>query len=497
MRGITKRFPGVCALDDVTFEAAPAEVHGLVGENGAGKSTLLKIMSGVYRPDAGSIQFGGRDYDVFDPIEALLLGIAIIYQELSLIPDLSLAENVFAGRLPTRRGFVRWRKVYGDAREALAGLDLRVDPRTRIRDVGVGIQQMVEIARALSMDARLLLMDEPTSALTEHEEATLFQIIRTLRGRGVSVVYISHRLDEIFEVCDRITVLRDGARVATCGAEAASRSQVIQWMVGRKIESVFPKEDVEAGEVALSVKGLAQRGRLHDVSFDVRRGEIVGIAGMMGAGRTELARAVFGADPIDEGEILVEGRPVPPESPSEAIGAGIALVTENRRDEGLFLEMTTADNVTYPVLRQLTYLAGLIRTKRKREIAARQIDDLDITPRSGATTVGTLSGGNQQKVVLGKWLSTEPRIIILDEPTRGVDVGAKAEIHGLMSRLAKRGAAILMISSELPEILGMSDRILVMRDGRIVKELSREEATQARVMHYALADVPTPKPDKE
>ena len=486
MRGITKRFPGVCALDDVTFEAAPAEVHGLVGENGAGKSTLLKIMSGVYRPDAGSIQFGGRDYDVFDPIEAQRRGIAIIYQELSLIPDVSFAENIFAGRLPAVAGVVQRGRLDEHASRALGQLGLHVDPRTKVRDVGVGVQQLVEIARALAADAKLILMDEPTSALSEQETERLFEVIRRLKAGGVSVVYISHRLEEVFAICDRVTVLRDGKRIGIKATRATSRSELIEMMVGRQMNDFFPKDNRPTNREALRVRGLRRRGELNDVGLTVRAGEIVGVAGLMGAGRTELVRAIFGADPVDAKEVWVEGKPVVIQSPADAIRIGVVLVTEDRRNEGLFLNMTLADNMAYPILDQLSGLLGTLDHGRKHVLCARRIEDLRVVPPRTGALAGQLSGGNQQKVVLGKWLNTNPKVILLDEPTRGVDVGAKAEIHALMSRLANKGAGILMVSSELPEIVGMSDRVLVMRGGAIVKELCREEATQQEIMHWAI-----------
>jgi len=488
MLGISKRFPGVLALDQVDFEAGQAEVHGLVGENGAGKSTLLKILSGVYQRDEGTVRFAGRHYEAAHPRDAQEQGVAIIYQELNLIPDVSFTENIFAGRLPTRWGVVDWAEARQRSVEALSRLGLSIDPRTRIKDVGVGIQQLVEIARALSARAKLILMDEPTSALSDQEIERLFDVIRAIKQQGVSVVYISHRLDEIFEICDRVTVLRDGRKMGTKTVGETTRDELIEMMVGRQISSFFPKANEPTADEMLRVENLSRGRELRDINLTLKAGEIVGVAGLMGAGRTELARAIFGADPVDRKRVSIQGRSVAIGSPSDAIRAGIVLLTEDRRGEGLFMGMSLADNMAYPILRKLARLMGLLDHRRKRELCEQRIDELHIVPPRPEAEAGTLSGGNQQKVVLGKWLNTEPKVIILDEPTRGIDVGAKAEIHALMSDLANDGVGILMISSELPEILGMSDRVLVMRQGEIAKELSREEATQQEIMHWAIGE---------
>ena len=488
MRGISKGFPGVQALDNVDLEVGASQVHALVGENGAGKSTLLKTLSGVHQADAGSIQFMGQDYVADDPREAQDRGIAIIYQELNLIPDVSFAENIFAGRLPTRCGLVRWREMYEQAARALKRLGLDIDPRTRIKDVGLGVQQLVEIARALSSNAKLILMDEPTSALSDQEIQRLFEVIRTLKAEGVSVVYISHRLDEIFDICDHVSVLRDGRLIGSKPLADTNREELIEMMVGRKVSSFFPKENIPTEGEVLRVTGLRRGSELKDISLTVHAGEIVGVAGLMGAGRTELARAIFGADTVDAKEVAVRGQTVAIHSPADAIRAGIVLLTVDRRGEGLFLDMSLADNMAYPILRKLSRLMGLLDHREKRRLCEKRIDELRIVPANPDATAGTLSGGNQQKVVLGKWLNAEPKVIILDEPTRGIDVGAKAEIHALMSQLANDGAGILMISSELPEVLGMSDRVLVMRQGELAKELPRAEATQQTIMHWAIGE---------
>ena len=488
MLGISKRFPGVQALDSVDFEVASGEVHALVGENGAGKSTLLKILSGVYHRDEGTMRFEGREYEAAHPRDAQERGVAIIYQELNLIPDVSFAENIFAGRLPSRWGIVRWREAHEQAAQALSQLGISHDPRTRVRDVGLGVRQLVEIARSLSSQARLILMDEPTSALSDQEAKRLFDVVRAITRQGVAVVYISHRLDEIFSICDRVTVLRDGKKIGTEAVADTCRDELIEMMVGRQVSDVFPKSNTPRPEEALRVEGLRRGRELKDIALHVHAGEIVGVAGLMGAGRTELARAIFGADPVDAKKIAVRGRTVRVASPADAIRAGIVLLTEDRRGEGLFMGMSLADNMAYPILRKLSRLMGLLDHRRKRHLCEQRIQELRIVPPRPDALAGTLSGGNQQKVVLGKWLNTEPKVIILDEPTRGIDVGAKAEIHALMSRLADDGVGVLMISSELPEIIGMSDRVLVMRQGQIAKELSRDEATQQEIMHWAIGE---------
>ncbi len=488
MRSISKRFPGVQALDRVSVEVKRGEVHGLVGENGAGKSTLLKILSGVHRPDTGSVEFDGQPYRPGNPLEAQRRGIAIIYQELSLIPDVSFAENIFAGRLAHKAGAVQWREVYARAGEALAKLGIEADPRMLVRDVGVGVQQLVEIARALASHARLILMDEPTSALSDQEAERLFQVIHTLKGQGVTVVYISHRLDELFRVCDRVTVLRDGTKVGTKAVADTTREELIEMMVGRELDDVFPKTNTPTRREVLRVAGLRRRGTPREVSLSVHAGEIVGVAGLMGAGRTELLRAIFGADPVEAKEVFVDGDRVSIDSPADAIHAGIALVTEDRRGEGLFLGMALDDNMAYPILPRLAGLLGRIDHGRKRALAQQRIAELGVSPPNPSAKAGQLSGGNQQKVVLGKWLNAAPKAILLDEPTRGIDVGAKAEIHRVMSQLADRGVGILMVSSELPEVIGMSDRVLVMRDGVIAKELPRGRATQQEIMHWAIGE---------
>jgi len=498
MRHITKDYPGVRALDDVSFELRPGEVHALVGENGAGKSTLMKVLAGAVLRDAGEILVAGEPVEVTSPHDAMDAGVSVIYQEFNLVPYLSVAENIYLGREPKLPlGLVDWRSMRAGAAEALARIDARISPRAVISELSVAEQQMVEIARALSVDARVIVMDEPSATLTEHELDSLFAQIRSLKAAGVGIVYISHRLEEIFHIADRVTVLRDGHWIGTEDVADVDHASVVRMMVGRELrESAVPAAEA-LGEVMLQVEGLSRAGVLHDASFELRAGEILGVAGLVGAGRTELARAIFGADRRDAGRILLNGEEVPLASPAEAIRRGIGFVTEDRKLQGLVLEMALKENVTLANLGAVT-TGGFIRRGIEDGAAADFVRDLDIrTPSINQRTLN-LSGGNQQKVVLAKWLfavgqsgriedshGDRCRILIFDEPTRGIDVGSKAEIHDIMRRLAGDGVGVIMISSELPEILKMSDRILVMREGRIAGELSREEATQERIMMLA------------
>jgi len=486
MRGISKYYPGVVALDNVDFSLARGEVHALVGENGAGKSTLMKILAGAESKSRGEILLDGEPVTIDSPHRAMDLGISIIYQEFNLVPHLSAAENIFLGREPTRLfpGWVDFGKVYGESRRLMDSLGMRLDVRAEVRSLSVAQQQMVEIAKATSRQSRLIVMDEPSATLTDHELTNLFSLIRSLRERGVSVIYISHRLEEIFAIADRVTVFRDGRHIATRPIGELDRDEIIRMMVGRELKESIPKQPAEPGEVVLEARGLTRAGAFRDVSFSVRRGEVVGLGGLVGAGRTEVARAIFGADPLDAGEIRLEGRPVRVHSPRDAISLGIGLVPEDRKLLGLVLGMAVRENVT---LANLAAVApgGFINPARERAIAEKYIHDLMIRTPSGEQTVRNLSGGNQQKVVLAKWLFTDSKFLIFDEPTRGIDVGSKVEIYQLMNALTAQGVAILMISSELPELLGMSDRILVMHEGRLAGELPRAEATQERVMHLA------------
>ncbi len=482
--GVSKGFPGVQALVDIDLEIRGGEVHAIVGENGAGKSTLMKILAGIYQPDAGSLQVDGHVVQLSGPRQAMALGIGMIHQELNLAPNLSVAENIFLGRAPTRLGLVDWRRLDLQTRLLLERLGIELDGRASVEDLSVARQQMVEIAKALSLNARIIIMDEPTSALTERETATLFQIIGRLKAEGVAVVYISHRLEEIFRIADRVTVLRDGRLVNSLLVADTTPALLIGMMVGRELTALYPKEPVEIGAPVLEIRSLSRAGVLHDISFVLYQREIVGLAGLVGAGRTELVRAIFGVDPIDSGEVLIDGRVVHIRGPREAIRRGIGFVTEDRKLHGLVLGMTVRENATLASLSEIGRL-GLIDFARERTMAADYVRQLDIRAPSVEQEVNNLSGGNQQKVVLAKWLATRPRILILDEPTRGIDVGAKAEVHALMSRLAAAGVSILMISSELPEIMGMSDRILVVRQGRISAEFTRQGASQEKILAAA------------
>ncbi len=485
LRNISKRFSGVEVLHQVPFSLRPGEVHALLGENGAGKSTLVKVITGVHQPDGGEIFLHGQRIEFADPRVSLQAGIAAIYQELSLFPDLSVAENIFVGRQPTKAGGrLDWRTLYREAEQLLASLGVHLDLKQKARNLSIAQQQMVEIARALSIDARILIMDEPTSSLTLTEVAELFNLVRRLRQQGTAIVFISHRLEELFEIADRVTVLRDGAYVDTRPLADVSRDELIRLMVGRTIANLFPKQEVEAGAVALKVENLTLDGVFENVSFELRRGEILGMAGLVGAGRTDVARAIFGVQPPTSGRIEVEGKPVAITSPQQAIGLGLALVPEDRQLHGLIPPMNITSNISLPMLGNFAR-RGWLRPKQESAAAYAAARQMEVRANNIWQRARELSGGNQQKVVLAKWLATEPRILILDEPTRGIDVGTKAAIHALMSELAGQGIAILMISSELPEVLGMSDRILVMREGHVTGRFTRGEATQETIMAAA------------
>ena len=485
LRRITKTYGGVHALSDVSFGIQPRTVHALVGENGAGKSTLVKILTGVIQPDEGTLLIDGEVRRIADPQTAHKLGIVAMYQEPTVFQDLSVAENVFAGRHP-RSGLrtVAWRQLRSDASRILDELGVDFGPDTPVRGLGVADRQLLEIAKALTSSARLLIMDEPTAALSPHESDNLFATVRRLRDRGVVIVFISHRLEEVTAIADTVTVLRDGGHVATRPAGELPHDEIIRLMVGRSLDALFPKEPAEIGDVVFKAEGLTRRGVFSDVSFELRRGEIVGLAGFVGSGRTEVAQAIFGIDSLDSGTVAIEGRRFRPRSPRAALRRGLAYLPEDRLNQGLVQPMSIAQNTSMAVLPALTP-GGVLRPRRERALARRFMEQLRIRATSIAQVVRSLSGGNQQKVVLSKWLAANPRILILDEPTHGVDVGTKAEVHRTISGLAAQGLTILLISSELLEVLGMSDRILVMREGRLVAELSREEATQERVIQAA------------
>ncbi|HIP97703.1 MAG TPA: sugar ABC transporter ATP-binding protein [Anaerolineae bacterium] len=483
MERISKQFPGVQALDDVTFRVARGEIHALVGENGAGKSTLMKILTGAISCDSGQIILRGQEVEIDSPGRAQQLGISMIHQELALIPYLNIGQNIYLGREPRGRlpGLIAWSQLYSQAQEQLARLNMDLDPLTLVVDLPIAQQQMVEVAKALSFNADIIVMDEPTSALTERETDTLFEVMRTLKAQGVTIIFISHRLEEVFEIADRVTVLRDGRLIGVAPITEVSTDDVVRMMVGRELGEMYPKQTVARQDVVLRVQGLTRGNELRDVSLELRRGEILGIAGLVGAGRTPLARALFGIDPIERGEIWVDGQAVRINSPRIAIRLGMGFVPEDRKEQGLFLGMAVRENITIGVLDRMSIL-GFLRFRELDHLAERYVQQLDIRTPSLRQRVRNLSGGNQQKVVIARWLTLHPKILILDEPTRGIDVGAKAEIHALMNRLAGEGVGIIMISSELPEILGISDRILVMRQGQIVGEFTRQEATQDAIM---------------
>lgn len=495
MTGIDKSFPGVHALAGVDIEVFPGECVALIGENGAGKSTLMKILSGVYQPDGGAIVFGGEHVTLHSPRQAQDLGISIIYQEFNLMPNMTVAENVFIGREPTSGGFVSRRQMESETRTLLHALGVTLDPRTIVRDLSVAEQQMVEIAKALSYNARLVIMDEPTSALTDREVEKLLDIVKALKARGLGVIFITHRLDEIYPICDRVTVLRDGHNAGDIPISSATPEIIVRMMVGRHIADLYeetaPAFEPTASPV-LEVRGLSRTGTvrdaaqivLSDVSFAVRAGEIVGLAGLVGSGRTEVARSIFGADHFDRGEILIDGQAAAIRTPQDAIRRGIGLVPEDRKLQGLVLSLAVRENIALPSLDRLVRF-GFVQAGEEQSLAQRFVDALRIRTPSLEQKVLNLSGGNQQKVVIAKWLALRPKVLILDEPTRGIDVGAKAEVHHLIDELAAQGVAVLMISSELPEVLGMSDRILVMREGRVVAEIDRAEATEEAIMRYA------------
>lgn len=488
MEGIDKTFPGVRALDQAQFELRAGEVHALVGENGAGKSTLMKVLAGVYNKDAGHIRYQGKEVEIPNPRAAQALGISMIHQELNLMPHLTLAQNVFIGREP-RQGvrFVLAEKQINAQTQALFdSMHLKLDPRTRVADLTVATQQMVEIAKALSFDSQVLIMDEPTAALTEAEIAELFRTIRQLRDKGVGIVYISHRLEELKQIADRITVMRDGRYVGTEDAQTIAIDRIISMMVGRTIfESAPEVPEHPDEEVVLEVKNLNRGSAVRDVSFKLRKGEILGFAGLMGAGRTEVARVVFGADAPDSGEIYVHGKQVDIRHPRHAVRHGIGYLSEDRKRYGLALGMDVEANIVLASFQKFLGLLGVVNNGKTHATGKHYVEALTIKTPSLQQKVKNLSGGNQQKVVIGKWLTADTDVLIFDEPTRGIDVGAKSEIYHLLNELAGQGKSIIMISSELPEILRMSHRIIVMCEGRITGELTAAEATQERIMTYA------------
>jgi ABC-type sugar transport system ATPase subunit len=484
---VSKRFGRHQVLDEVSIAVRAGSIHALVGENGAGKSTLINVIGGVVRPDSGAVALDGRPAAFADPSEAIRAGISTVHQEFSLFPNRTVAQNIFGHREPTGRlGFIRWGALRRQAQEILSEIGVALDPSTPVGTLSVGAQQLVEIAKALSLRARVLILDEPTSALSEHEAQRLFRLLGGLKARGVGIIYISHRLSEVLQIADEISVLRDG-RIAGRATREASPGDLVGMMVGRQIESIAPSRRTKPGEEIFRVEGLTRHGVFAEVGFGVRKGEILGLAGLVGSGRTEVARAIFGADALDAGRIWLEGRALAIGSPRQAIASGIGYLTEDRKALGLFLAMTVRDNIVAASMPTLVSRAGLLRPRAIRAEAARYVRRLDIRPADDRVETRTLSGGNQQKVLLAKWLSVAPRVLIVDEPTRGVDVAAKAAIHQHLSGLAEAGMAIVLISSDLPEVLGLSDRIAVFRQGRLVTILDGATATQEDVMRHASA----------
>ncbi len=498
MEHISKRFPGVVALDDVTFEVLPGEVHGLLGENGAGKSTLLKILSGAYQPDSGTITFAGAPITLPTPLDAQRQGIVTIYQEFNLIPTMTVAENMFLGREPGSGPFISWKRMRDETTEVLGRLALDLDPTMPISDLSVGEQQMVEIARALSMKSRLIIMDEPTSALTEQEVDRLFRIVADLKRQGLSIIYVTHRLAEVMAICDRVTVLRDGARVGGGKVGELGIDDFIRMMVGRSSNQLFTRLAGHGtpGPVVMRIGGL-WRDRdpsnphatlLKDISLEVRAGEILGLAGLMGAGRTELARCMFGADPASRGTVEIDGAPVTIRTPVDAIRHGIGLVPEDRKQQALFLDLAVRHNLAISSLKSLTTGRWFVSESAESALVEHYRRALDIRMASPETRIADLSGGNQQKVVLARWLALRPKVLIVDEPTRGIDIAAKAEVHQQLDAMARQGIAVIAISSELPEVLAISDRIITMREGRITGGMPRDQATEEALMHLMAID---------
>ncbi len=485
LQHVVKTFGAVVALADGSVALHPGSIHALMGENGAGKSTLVKVLAGVHQPDAGTFVVDGEPAAFRSPADSKARGISVIYQEPTLFPDLTVAENIFVGRQPRGRfGLVDRGAMRDQARALFARLGVPVDPDRLAEGLSIADQQIIEIAKAISLDARILVMDEPTAALSGVEVDRLFAVARGLRDSGAGILFISHRFDEVFALCDQVTVMRDGRYVATHQIADITADGLVREMVGRDIATLFPKQDTTIGRPVLEVRGLTRAGVFTDISFDVHAGEIVALSGLVGAGRTEVARAVFGVDRYDTGTVSVLGAPLRPRSPQAAIEAGIAFVPEDRRKQGLVMDLSVARNTTLTLRHQLARF-GLINAAREREVATEWTTRLQVKTGSQDQPVATLSGGNQQKVVLAKWLATDPRMLIVDEPTRGIDIGTKSEVHRLISDLAARGIAVLMISSELPEVLGMADTVLVMHEGTISARLTREEATAEAIMHAA------------
>ncbi len=488
MKSITKQFPGVLALDKVDFDLKENEVNILVGENGAGKSTLVKVLAGVYDKYEGEIFMNGERVSIHSPKHAQDLGISIIYQEFNLIPQLSVAENIFLGREPVVHGKIAWDVLYSNARKVLDDLQVDISEKAVVNTLGVAQMQMVEVAKALSIDSKIIIMDEPTASLAPKEIENLFRIIRQLKSNGVSIIYISHRLEEYSEIGDRATIMRDGRYIKTVNIGECSREEMIRLMVGRELKDIYPKTEAIIGTEALRVEDFDRKKDLHHISFVLHKGEILGIAGLMGAGRTELARAIFGLDPIDSGKLYIEGKPVTIKNSGDAIRAGMGFITEDRKNEGVILNLDVGTNVSLPSLGQ--FANGFhVDLQKERAAIADYVEKISIKTPSLKQKVINLSGGNQQKVVIAKWLMTNSRVFIFDEPTRGIDVGAKHEIYELIDQLVQNGAAVILISSEMPELMGMSDKIITLYRGTITAEFSREEFSQEQILNCATGGI--------
>ena len=483
IQNVTKRFPNVTALDHVSLDVYQGQVHGIVGENGAGKSTLMKIISGVYRKDEGTIFFDGQEMKVRKPVESLALGLSIIYQEFNLVNQMTVGENIYLGRFREMGGM---RQVHAKARALLDSIGSKIDTHTPVEELSVSEKQMVEICKALSYDSKLIIMDEPSTTLTAEEMERLTAIIHDLCKKGITIIYISHRLDEIFELCDRVTVMRDGRVISTKPIAEVERSTMIAEMVGRSIENEYPPRAQNVGETILEVRNLITK-KLHDVSFTARRGEILGFVGLVGAGRTETVRAIFGADKKHSGEVWLEGKQLDIRTPADAIRAGFGFVTEDRKQQGLLLSFPVGTNITMAAFPHFTK-HGLLNRKLEQEIIDRQIEALSVKTPNSEVHIGNLSGGNQQKCLIARWLETNPKVLIMDEPTRGIDVGAKYEIYLLMKQIAEAGSTIIMISSELPEVLNMSNRVLVLSDGRVKGEYDPQKMSSEEIMAVALGE---------
>ena len=481
---VSKEFPGVKALNNVDFTLRKGEVHALVGENGAGKSTLMKILSGAYSKDSGTIEFDGKEVEITSPKASEKMGISIIYQELNLIHRMSVAENIFLGRAPKKNGVIQWKKMYKDAKELFNSFDIEMDVSKFARDFSIAQQQIIEIIKAVSINAKVVIMDEPTSSLTDNETKILFRIIKSLKSKGIAVIFITHRLDEVFEISDRLTVLRDGCYIGTKDVKDITKSELIKMMIGRELKQQFPQRNIQIGEECFRVDHISDGNKIMDVSFCVRKGEVLGFAGLVGAGRTETMRLIFGADKKTTGRIFINNNEVHIMRPKQSVGKKIGFVTENRKEEGLFLRLPVRNNIVAVAIDKIKSFR-ILNFKKEKYFSDKYVQELRINTPSINQKAVFLSGGNQQKVVLAKWLLSDSEIVILDEPTRGIDVGAKREIFEIINQLAAQGKAIVFISSEMEEILGISDRILVMHEGKISGEVTKENFSERIITEYA------------